>query len=64
MKTTKMDFRKNNSPDEYYKAVHQLKQFLSESDSSDQQIYRSGLKVVWTISNGGMKTELDFFIYI
>ncbi|XP_046454834.1 paramyosin-like [Daphnia pulex] len=39
-----MDFRKSDSPDEYYKAVHQLKQFLSESDSSDQQIYRSGLK--------------------
>lgn len=41
----KMDFRRNESPDEYYKAVHQLRQFLSESDSSDQQIYRSGGKV-------------------
>lgn len=53
-----MDFRKSDSPDEYYKAVHQLKQFLSESDSSDQQIYRSGLKVVLNISNGIIKTEL------
>lgn len=42
-----MDFRRSDSPDDYYKAVHQLKQFLSESDSSDQQIYKSGLKVVY-----------------
>ncbi|KZS15176.1 Serologically defined colon cancer antigen [Daphnia magna] len=39
-----MDLQRSDSPDEYYRAVHQLKQFLSESDSSDHQIYKSGLK--------------------
>lgn len=41
-----MDLRRNESPDEYYRAVHQLKQFLSESDSSDHQIYKGAFKVV------------------
>lgn len=40
-----MEMRKSESPDEYYKAVHQLRQFLSESDSSDHQVLRSGSKV-------------------
>ncbi|XP_057378862.1 LOW QUALITY PROTEIN: serologically defined colon cancer antigen 8-like [Daphnia carinata] len=39
-----MDLRRSDSPDEYYRAVHQLKQFLSESDSSDHQVYKNGLK--------------------
>ena len=41
-----MDFRRSDSPDEYYKAVHQLKQFLSESDSSDSQLIRSSTNKV------------------
>ena len=33
--------RPESPADEYFKAVHQLKQFLSESDSSDSQLVRS-----------------------
>ena len=46
MKSSRMDPRRSESPDDYYKAVHQLRQFLSESDSSDQQIYRTESKVI------------------
>ena len=38
--------RPESPADEYFKAVHQLKQFLSESDSSDSQLVRSSSKKV------------------
>lgn len=40
-----MEYKRSESPDEYVKAVHQLRQFLSESDSSDHHIFQSDTKV-------------------
>ncbi len=37
-----MNLYRSDSPDEYLKAVQQLRQFLSESDSSDHLIVQSG----------------------
>lgn len=44
-----MNLQRSDSPDEYLKAVQQLRQFLSESDSSDHLIVQSGSNKVLTL---------------